>query len=326
MHFGLLAGVVLFVLIPTVAANDTAAKLGAGGLVAAKSSAIAIDSEDLRVTSHQVSVKYVFRNLTSRDVDLVIAFPLPEIDGGAVANVPINVPSRDPLNFVDFQVLVDGKRVVPRSEVRSFLHGMEITRELRSLGVPLSVLDQEITTAVNRLPPADQARLKQRQWVDCSLTSDQKCWPQWQTRVKFYWTQHFPAKAVVGVEHTYHPVVGGSLLKIGTADYRDWDRKDFCPAEDALAQLKREADLVKAKAPMGVVRREKEIQYILTTANNWSGPIRDFRLSVITDQAADIVSSCMPGLERAGPTEYRLLRSNFHPDRELELILLEVAR
>jgi hypothetical protein len=257
---------------------------------------------------------------------LVVAFPLPAIDGGAVANIPINLPTGGPMNFVDFQVLVNGKRVAPLSEIRSFFNEAEITRELLSRGIPLSVLDQGVTAAVNRLPAADRARLNQRRWIDCSLTKDQRCWPLWQTRVKFYWTQHFPARATVEVEHTYHPIVGGSLLEVGTGDYGVWNRTEYCPEADLIAQLKREASLVKGKAPTGVVRREKEIEYILTTANNWSGPIRDFRLMVNTDRAEDIVSGCVPGLQRVGPTEYRLKRSNFHPDRELELIFLEVVK
>jgi hypothetical protein len=70
---------------------------------------------------------------------------------------------------------------------------------------------------------------------------------------------------------------------------------------------------------------ERRIQYILTTANNWSGPIRSFRLSVIPDSPTDIVATCVPGLKRAGPARYELLRSNFRPDRELEVLILQPA-
>ena len=144
---------------PHARANDTNATLGAGGLVPAKSSAIVMESEDLQVTPHRITIKYSFRNVTNRDQDLIVAFPLPEMDGGAMANILIDIPSRDPLNFVDFEVFANGRRVEPKVELRAFFYGSEITGELRSLGLPLSVLDPDTTAAVGRLRPEQRASL-----------------------------------------------------------------------------------------------------------------------------------------------------------------------
>src|SRR5215469_18653367 len=118
------------------AANDTLATLGAGGLTPLKSSIIVMESEDLEISVHQIAIRYTFRNTSDRDVNEIVAFPLPELAGGLLANSPVRIPSKDPLNFVDFRVLVDGKPVAPKIESSAFVDKSEITADLRSMGVP----------------------------------------------------------------------------------------------------------------------------------------------------------------------------------------------
>src|SRR5215469_1650651 len=101
-------------------ANDTLATLGAGGLVPVKSSTIVMESENLHITLHRITVDYVFRNTSNQDVDAVVAFPLPELDGAAIEVSPIELPSKDPTNFLSFKLTVDGKPVSTKVEVRAF--------------------------------------------------------------------------------------------------------------------------------------------------------------------------------------------------------------
>jgi hypothetical protein len=84
---------ILTILLPA-SANDTMVTLGAGGLIPIKSTEIVMESEDLQVSAHQITVKYVFRNTTHHDVDATVAFPLPPLDGGTVENSPISIPSK----------------------------------------------------------------------------------------------------------------------------------------------------------------------------------------------------------------------------------------
>jgi hypothetical protein len=67
-----------------ILANDTMVTLEAGGLVPVKSSKVAMESERLRISVHRVTVDYVFRNTSDQDVDAVVAFPLPELDGATL--------------------------------------------------------------------------------------------------------------------------------------------------------------------------------------------------------------------------------------------------
>ncbi len=312
----------LVVILPAVA-NDTLATLGAGGLAPLKSSTIRMESEDLEISIHKISVRYTFRNTGSRDEDVTVAFPLPELAGGLLANSPVKIPSKDPVNFMDFQVLVDGKKVAPKVEVRAFVDETEITADLRSMKVPLSPMDEGVTAAFRKSPKNQQARFEKNGWMDCKLTNDGKCWPMWQARVQFYWTQRFPARSAVEVRHTYSPVVGGSYIT-ATSDGAS-QVKPYCGGADTVEQVRKLKALHPPKDQDSPVLLERRIQYILTTANNWSGPIGSFHLSVTPDAPSDILVTCLPGLKRAAPARYELARKDFRPDKELELLILQPA-
>jgi len=77
-----------------------------------------------------------------------------------------------------------------------------------------------------------------------------------------------------------------------------------------------------AKKPDDPVLFEKTIQYILTTANNWSSPIGTFHLTVSTESPEEILLTCMAGVERTAPTRYELTARNFRPAKDLDLLIL----
>ena len=326
MHFARMAAGLLAVALPA-AANDTLETLGAGGLTPLKSSTIVMESEDLAVSIHKISIRYIFRNTADHDQDVIVAFPLPELSGGLLANSPVTIPSKDPVNFVDFRVLAAGQPITPKVETRAFIEisskTTEVTADLRALGIPASPLDPGVTAAFRKAPAAARARFQKNGWIDCDSSSDGKCWPMWQVRVQFYWTQHFPAKSTVEVQHTYSPIVGGSYLTSSMDGASNL--QPYCGSPDALRQVKQLKALHPARNNDSPALLERRIQYILTTANNWSGPIRAFHLSVLPDAPTDIVATCMPGLKRAAPNRYELTLENFHPDKELEVLILQPA-
>src|ERR1700752_1530623 len=101
------------VFVSSLGANDELIPLGAGGLILPKPSQIALESEKVQISIHEITVKYVFRNMGNDDVDAIIEFPLPKLSGGMVENLPLQFPSDDLVNFLSFKVWVDGKRVFP---------------------------------------------------------------------------------------------------------------------------------------------------------------------------------------------------------------------
>jgi hypothetical protein len=83
-------------------------------------------------------VRYAFRNVTDKDVATTVAFPLPDIDLGQLAETPIERASADPVNFVDFTVTVDGKPVTPTLQRQAWFKGQDITDELLAKNLKLS--------------------------------------------------------------------------------------------------------------------------------------------------------------------------------------------
>src|SRR5690242_21667847 len=93
----------VFVLAASAAnADDTIATLAAGGLVPVKSTQIVMESEDLQISVHKITVRYVFRNTRDKDIDALVEFPLPDLPGGIGFFGNVDIPDKGSLNFVDF--------------------------------------------------------------------------------------------------------------------------------------------------------------------------------------------------------------------------------
>jgi hypothetical protein len=305
-------------------ANDTLVTLAAGGLVPIKSSSIVMESEKLQITVHRISVDYVFRNTSNQDIDAVVAFPLPELDGATLEVSPIELPSKDPTNFVSFKLTVDGKAISPKVEIRAFKKDDDITERLKSLGLPVSVLDPRMKAAIGKLPKAQLSQLQEEEViVDEAMQTagkgDERFWPWWQTRIQFYWTQHFRANSTVRVSHTYAPVVGGSYID----DDGSYIAERYCGTAASLQHIKE----LKAKLPKGEVPESilwwRSLGYILTTANNWNGPIRHFHLEIDSDAPDNVLLTCMPSIKKSSGTHYELDASDFRPGRNLDLVIIQ---
>jgi hypothetical protein len=317
----------IFLTFLSAAANDTIVTLGAGGLVPIKSTEIVMESEDLRISTHQINVNYVFRNMSGHDVDAVVAFPLPILDGGTIENEPIKLPSNDPVNFMSFAVTEDGHAVSPTVELRAFKDGKDITARLVSLGLPVSVLDPQLHAAIDRLSTEESKKLEaENLLVDeeyqkgANGTPQHEIWAWWETRVQFYWSQHFPANRTVHISHRYQPIVGGSYIVRGDEGI---DVKPYCGGSETLTQIHDLKTKLGKKDDDPIDLRERRVQYILTTGNNWSGPIRSFRLQIVKDNPDEILETCFSGLRKLSETTYELSRANFHPDSELNVLILE---
>ena len=304
------------------------ATLGAGGLIPSKSTEVVMESEDLRISVRQIDVNYIFRNATNHDVDAIIAFPLPPLHGATIEHVPISIPSKDPVNFMAFAVSVDGRPVSPEVELRAFNDGKDITAQLTGLGLPVSVLDPQLAVAISKLGTKQRKKLETDSLIGdeeiqggVNAKVEHHIWASWETRIQFYWSQHFPAGSTLHVSHSYRPIVGGSYIV--RSDDGNFSVKPYCGGPETLAQIRDLKTKLGKKNDSGVDLLERRIQYILTTGNNWSGPIRNFHLQIVKDKPEDILTTCFPGVRRTSDTTYELSRTNFHPDSELSLLILE---
>ncbi len=324
-------------------ANDTLSTLAAGGLVPIKSTDIVLQSEELDISLPQVRVRYTFHNQSDHDIEPTVAFPLPEVDGADLFHVPTLIPFSDPANFVNFKVeqlwaapgsgnaAWDRKPISTEIELRAFHQDKDITETLRRLGLPLSVLDSRMDTSISALKPETKKEVLLKDEIigfDETAGADGKTrrlyYPGWSNRIQFYWKQRFPANAITVLEQTYMPVVGGGYIVKTQDPAIRGETADLGPFCIQPHQQQSIAELLSGMPEDGSAGLlEREIKYILTTANHWSGPIREFRLTIHTDSPRDVVLTCMTGFTQSSPTEYRLTHTNSRPSSELDVMIVQ---
>jgi uncharacterized protein DUF4424 len=316
----------LAVLCGAARANDTRVTLGAGGLVPIKSNQIVMESEDLQISLHKIAIHYVFRNPTQHDVETLVGFPLPDLNGETLYYSPVALPRKDHANFLNFKVEAKGKAVPVKVETRAFLGDRDVTTRLHAAGLTSSVFLGPSDAALPKVSAAERSKLEKEGLIDEEGNADQGWVPAWSMRVQFYWTQKFPAHQTVELTQTYQPVVGGSYTYLTPNDDQSAFVKPYCGGADALHMIAEITRQSAAFKPEDAILIQRDIDYILTTGNNWNGPIRNFHLTVLTDSPDDILLTCMKGLKRAAPARYEFGQSDFHPSEELKLAILQAYK
>lgn len=321
---GILAGLVATLAFGAGAAlaNDSSAVLGADGLHLQTSDSIAMESEDLYISRHAIRVRYVFRNVSSAPVQTLVAFPLPAIDLAELSEVPVDQPSPDPVNFVDFRVAVDGAPVQAVVEQRAFLQDADVTEILRNYGVPLTFFEDGFYDRLNALAQPARADLMQRQ---LAIYDEYGVYPQWETETMFFWSQLFPPGQPVVIEHSYKPVVGQSFFGQYSLEEGEGvrNRTTFCIDDSTEKGIRSRLEKVSTPEQMGYLMAYWT-QYILKTGANWRGPIGRFHLTIDKGKPDAIVSFCGEGVKKTGPTTFEIEKANYVPDRDLDVLILEL--
>jgi hypothetical protein len=305
-------------------ANDSTAAFAAGGIRLETSDAIAMAEETLAIARDRVDVRYVFANRSASDIETLVAFPLPAIDLASYAEVPIQPPADDPLNFVGFTVSVDGAPVTPALATRATLQGRDVTAALADRGIPVSLFDETLYPKLLALPEAERAAMEAETLAYYEPEYD-SVYPQWVQESTFAWTQTFPAGRETIVEHTYGPVVGNRFVSDYTlardnADEAAWLAR-YCVDEADKAAI---AALLDAYAASGHDRLAvvDEIGYVLSTGANWAGPIGRFRLGIDAGDPGNLLFTCMPDLARDADGRYVFESSDFVPEGDLWLLIV----
>jgi hypothetical protein len=286
-------------------ANDGAAEVAVGGIQLRNERRVAMRKERLVVALKKVEVEYEFVNESPGDVTTEIAFPIPDYafsyDGGWRAS------------FDEFRAWVDGREIGVATEVRAFVGKVEVTARLRALGIDAKTLghltwgaacgdeQRECSTDFDRLPQPTRAALRS----EGIFRTEAYDVPAWTVRIVKHWTQRFPAGRVVKIRHVYAPAVGESNAVLGLD-------------ESCAAPAQRKAMLA------GSARFSSHwVKYILTTANTWKTPIREFEL-LVDAGSADAMAFCWDGaVERLGVGRLRAARRDFVPGRELTVYFWE---
>jgi hypothetical protein len=148
-------------------------------------------------------------------------------------------------------------------------------------------------------------------------------------KLTYYWEQLFPAKKSIELTQEYRPIpeaqIGFRFPAAGESEEAIQSRVEyekyrgkFCIDEALHKRLSKE----KAKNAKSGSVIQKSLQYILTTANSWKGPIEKFDLTIEKSKETDLISLCWDGLKKTGTKQFSSKKTNFHPDQELNILFL----
>lgn len=307
-------------LAPSASANDTVASIKAGGLVFERTDGITMLSEDLFLSAQEVRVTYRFLNHTDEGIQTIVAFPMPDIEPDWMGSVRGPIP--DPMRALPFITRVEGYSVETQVEQKAMLNGVDVTRRLQRLGLPLNPYWDALEGPVADLSEAQIADLVADGLLDSNIHNDgiRTSIGLWTLKTTHYWTQYFAPGEEVMIQHTYVPVIGGTTGTRAGEPGGQWPPDDeYCvdePVRRAVAHKQAE----------GFRMWDSWLDYTLVTGANWSGPIGDFRLVVDKGSEDNVVSFCAEGVRRISPTQFEVRHANYTPTRDLNVLIVQSER
>ncbi|MDZ4869809.1 MAG: DUF4424 domain-containing protein [Alphaproteobacteria bacterium] len=310
-------------------ANDSTASLGAGGLTLTQSADIRMASEDLSISRESVRVRYEFVNESGAPIATRVAFPLPEANLEELSESDVGWPTDNEANLIDFKVTVDGKKVRPQLEEKAFLKGVDVSDVLRRYKIPFVSRPWAAVEVVKKLPPAAKKDLVKRGLAEIS---DDYATLKWTVKNTFHWQQTFPADRPLKVEHSYKPVVGGTMISASGffqhPEAMRWEEffERFCVDKPTHAAIAARLRAQQKKQGEGAIILGYYVDYVLTTGKNWKGPIGKFRLTVDKGRADNVVSFCADGVKKTGPTTFVVEYKDFEPETDLHVLIVGAPR
>ncbi len=308
-------------------ANDSTAEVSVGGLALTQSEAVSLDSEDLYISRDEVRVDYKFTNTSNKDVETLVAFPLPD----QTYEPDVDNFYRDLQKDLEFKTTVEGKPVDYQAVVQPMFNDQDITGKLKAAGLPLNGLEDTdaFSAQVAALPEATRKALLAEGLVAVNGEGTEAYyWTKWAMRTSITRTQIFPAGKTISVQHRYKPLAGGSVGGGLSLPYRE---------EDEWARTKTKRYCVEGSwyksLDAGVAKRKTEafpspyseiwLGYVLKSGANWKGPIKDFRLVIDKGKADSMVSFCGEGVKKISPTQFEVRKMNFEPTQDLNVLIVD---
>jgi hypothetical protein len=313
-------------------ANDTMAELKTGGLEFVQSGDVTMQEEHLSVSMQRINVDYVFRNNANRDIETVIAFPLPDIAGTPDMNIAI--PDWESDNFLDFKASQEGQPISVTLEQRAFALSLDVTAELKAAGIPLTPFGEKVEAALGKVDPATA-----KDWVSRGIVIEEEfdegsgmkkhLTPYWTLKSAYWWKTVFPAKADVRVSHEYKTGMGGTVGMSFLGDdgmpggdrWSEYETK-YCVDEDLRKAVVKAVNAAPEEQKYNAYV-ENWISYVLTTGGNWAGSINKFKLTIDKGAPENLISFCGTNVKKTGPTTFEMTAEEFWPEQDLEILLLK---
>ncbi len=302
----------------SVYANDAAgAVLPTGGVMFEKQDGIKMQVEALYIRPGQVEVSYLFKNTTDKDITTQVFFPLPDMPAVKV------FPSwEEKTHEYEFALWVNGKPKQYQTHWTVKQNDRDITKDISILFYrPEEVItDQELDKRIQNLPEETRQKLQNEKIIEWGWLADWdkgefQAWTMandisWKKQIMYFWEQTFPAKQTISIRHQYTP----SNLTSNTGQ----------PYSKCLDKSSEQYDKFMHELPQGDtdfyfndhLHAQKYLEYILTTANNWQGPIENFNLLVESPLKS---VGCFDGEEFYGERFYAINRLNYTPKRDMSV-------
>ena len=303
----------------TAQANDSTGYIGTGGVAYLKNKNISMHSEDLYISKDKIRVNYEFKNLSNKDITETVLFPMP------AAPSLLESDFADTTKLVDsFKIVSNGKPITPKTNVRTFMHPLiieagqriyadnSITIDTTEIFKACGVKDSEMMTPWTNQGNTASVDQKLQNCTDKRLnkfiaTNEEDSYLYWESQIVYSWQQTFKANATTKINHSYQPLVGGSV-HLGEQEFAT-----FCldgATEQALSKTG--------------ARPYQALSYILTTGANWAKPITNFKLTVERDPN-ELVSFCWRGkgkVKKVNATTFEIKETNFVPKHDFEVAFL----
>jgi hypothetical protein len=313
----------------------TSEALPTGGLALPADGRLQVRAEALFISRGEIGVRYEVVNTSGGDLDLPVAFPMPELSLATRMDSDPSVPDWKSANFLDAAVSVDGRAIAPRLELTAFAGGVDRSEALRARKVPLNPFADEtgVLRALGRLPPQEKQALIRlglaTEMTALEVSADsgfrtvigQRPWiaPSWSVRTRLVWIQRFPAGKPVRIALRYRPSVGLSPNADCCVGPEAAKSRLYCAGPDVAAAVAGHPGGDPAEAHYSARR----IAYSLSRER---GPIGVFRLVVDKQDEADLVSFCDRAVRKTGAIRFEVTRRDFRPGQDLAILFLKWNR
>jgi hypothetical protein len=328
-------------------ANDGIGQLGMGGIIDyGKTHAVLMRKETLEISVAQVKVDYEYVNESDQDVILPVVFPLPPY---RAIEPSMSWAGQPP----GFKLWVDGVERPFMTHVRATVAGSEatgtdVTETLRAAGLtdeqialfPGVLSGSEVSPFAlpfsaktgKRVASLTKKQLQALRQAGLLVhgPSDEQDYPAWQVHVTYVWDMNFPAGKKVHVSHRYKPFRAVGAPAAGTPSDEEELKNQYCASDRLVSRLKSGWGKI-MNNPANPNRNGYgiaggRVDYILSTANTWKGPIRDFTLRLSKIAPDELISLCFPGdFSRVDALTLEAHLTDFVPTSELSVRFINPA-
>jgi hypothetical protein len=335
-------------------ANDSAASRAVGGIQLRREAHISMEKELLTISEKKITVEYEFLNEDTNDISTEVAFPIPPYDVGYF-------DAGGTRDFADFRLYVEGRELKYNIDVRARLGDVDHTELLKTLGIDIASFGEFDYNDQSGNPTGQIAALTPAQRQELVRTSliqgpdDSPPWmPNWEVLKTYHWTQTFSARKILRIRHEYHPSIGFTQIGINDLNsefrrrrlaYLEETRDELlsyyreryaivdssCPNQALYRALKSDDERQWGPAPttisepLGVSISMGWVDYVLTTANSWKTPIKEFTMYIEKTHPGQFVSLCWNGqVTRVDANRFIAHETNFVPTKELRIAFLSV--